>query len=185
MLCLIHADTLPQTTITSLSCLWKSLSHAHFKCPGKSGSYAPIHDISSRRITVRFAPSIALSSQKNASCQVSRTIRGRFVWRARAVPKLSSWSRFVIPLRGGRPSNDKNTSAVSSAKCSISVLLPIRRRPRQATSDDVVFRHNEAKSLRYSFLPTNTRPPMGRERENYNISRPLKSMPYGREILKN
>ena len=178
---LIHADTLPQTTITSLSCLWKSLSHAHFRCPGKSGSYAPIHEISSRRTTVRFLPSMNSFSQKKASCQLSKTSLGRFVCCARSAPKLASWSRFVMPLRGGNPSKEKNLSAVFSANCSISVLLPMRRRPLQATNDDVDLRHRADRSSMYSFLPTNIGIPLELKCAYYNISRPPKSMRDGRE----
>ncbi len=153
MLSEIHAETEPHKTRTSLGWDLNSTSQAVLRSPGKSGAAPPIQEISSRRTTVRFESSIARSSQKNASFQFRNGRIGELVRRA----SVAICSSFVAgrSASGASPSNSKNASAVRRANSRNSVDLPIRRRPRHATMEDVRFFHSDSRSRSSSLRPTN------------------------------
>ena len=67
---------------TRLGFEWKNWSHAIFSCPGKSGSYLPIHEISSRSSTERPDCGIFAASVEKASVQCRNRNSGSCVCRA-------------------------------------------------------------------------------------------------------
>ena len=146
MLRLIHVDTLPQTTTTSLSCRLRSLSHAFFSIPAKSGSYRPIHDTSSSRMTVRSVSRTAAFNRANASSHVPGLMDGgRSLCAASCEAKFANWSAFVIFGRGARPVISTNRHSLFAANSSIKRLFPIRRRPRHVTKEAVRFFHSRCR----------------------------------------
>ena len=58
---------------------------------------------------------------------------------------------------GARPSISMQHSAVRRENSRKRVDFPIRRLPRQATNEEVCFRHSDSRSSRKSFLPMNFR----------------------------
>ena len=133
----IQADTLPHKTRIKLSCRLSSSSQPFFRKPGKSGACRPIQEISSRRTTVFLRPSIRSPSSRKASGQDDGTTRAPRVWAHRRSPKLRSWSASVCPFRGPSPSITMNSVRFRRANSRNNVDLPMRRRPRHATSDAV------------------------------------------------
>ena len=153
----IHDETEPQRTRTRLSCFLRRLSHAVLRNPAKSGLRDPIHDISSRRTTVRPTGGIAASRLRNASVQFFARGTSVPVWSESSAQKFFRCARSVMPLRGGMPTMFMKRSAVRLANSSISVLLPMRLRPRHVTSEEVRLLQSWESAVNCSFLPTNIR----------------------------
>ena len=135
----IHADTLPQRTRIRLSWRLRKSSQPFFRNPGKSGSWRPIHDISSNRTTVLRLSLMRSPRRWNASIHELGTTRAPMVCAQSRSPKFLNWSAFVCPFLGPSPSMTTNSVLLRRANSLNSVDLPIRRRPRHATRDAVGF----------------------------------------------
>jgi hypothetical protein len=67
--------------------------------------------------------------------------------------KCASSAEFERLFAGRKPSIIINLAPDTLAKCSINVDLPIRRRPRQVTNDEVRLPHKRFKSAICSYHP--------------------------------
>ena len=138
----IQLETLPHNTNTSPLCFLKRSFHAFFRISGKTGEKRAIHEISSNSTTVRSSLPSSRSRRTKAEYQSEGGVFSHPVCAASFAAKKANWSRSVMPGFGRRPSNLTNLAAERRANSSMSVDLPIRRRPRQVTSDATRFAHN-------------------------------------------
>ena len=143
-----------------------SLSSADQLSRGNSGSWRPIQDISSSNTKVFLRLSIRSPRSVKADIQESGKTCAPLVCAQSRSPKLWSWSALVCPLRGPRPSMTMSSSLFRRANSLNSVDLPMRRRPRQATNDDVGLSSSNRSDSSSSSRPKNIIKPFG---EYYRI----------------
>ena len=135
----IQLETLPQRTSTSRGCFLNRSSQAFFRISGKVNEYWAIHEISSMRTTVRPSSRSSWSRRMKAEYQSEGGVFSHPVCAASFDAKKASWSASVMPGFGRRPSSLTNRAPERRANSSISVDLPIRRRPRHVTSEEPRF----------------------------------------------
>ena len=111
--------------------------------------------------THRLQDSSNPSSCAKASAQVAAGTVSCPAYSATFSQNQFRWTESVIPFRGGSPSIQKNLAALLAANSSMSVDLPMRRRPRHVTSTPWSHPHNASRSFKSRSLPTNINSPKG------------------------
>ena len=132
----IHVEIDPQRIRRTEGWFCKTRSHHTFSLGAKVGSFEPIQEISSKRITVGFFER-CLERWLKALLQSAQENGGRWNSVANWRVKASLWSCAVMPRTGASPLKGKNSLFFPNS--SARRLFPILRRPfmtaRQALPD--------------------------------------------------